>query len=617
MHLAQLGTGDHLAHYRIDELVGRGGTGEVYRAFDLRLERWVAVKVLAPAVAADDRSRESFLRESRLAASLDHPNVLPIYEAGDADGRLYIAMRYVDAPDLRGLLRQSAPLDAERTLELLGPVGSALDAAHARGLVHRDVKPGNVLIASEQGSEAIEHVYLSDFGLAALATESSESGLFTGTAEYAAPELLTRGSVSGRTDEYALACVLFECLTGEPTFVGESVMAVLWGHVNDPVPSARARNPVLPARLDHVFEKALAKDPAKRYSSCRMLLDATREVLGLSGPQVRTNRRRAAFHALVALSGVAAAAASLAWLARDESAGSPPAGRGAIVAIDPAGAKVSTHSSVAGRLSAIAATEDAVWAADAGASAVRRIDADTGDVMTSSAHGVPTDIDAAGPRVVAANGEDGTVALFDAASGHFDAVVQLGAFGYGGATIVSDGRWAWVANGRLVTRVNLLTESVDDRVLLPATRHDEAHEDMSATGVALGEGALWVTGDALDPTLWRVEPEALRVTATIPLPFIPGAVAEGEGVVWVANQLDDSVTRVDASSGRVGPTIPVGREPIAIATGEGAVWVANALDGTVSQLDPRTNRVVATRRVGETVEDVTVGGGTVWVATQR
>ena len=204
-----------LAGYRIERLLGRGGMSSVYLAEHLRLHRKVALKLMAPELADDDRFRERFLRESQLAASLDHPNVVPVYDADESGGVLYIAMRYVEGTDLRELLRRSSPLPPARAVAIVGQAAAGLDAAHRRGLVHRDVKPGNILIGED------DHVYVSDFGLTKQA--SSQSGLtatgqLVGTVDYVAPEQIQGEPVDGRADVYALACVLYETLVGAKPF---------------------------------------------------------------------------------------------------------------------------------------------------------------------------------------------------------------------------------------------------------------------------------------------------------------------------------------------------------------------------------------------------------------
>jgi serine/threonine protein kinase len=209
-----------LSAYQVEELIGRGGMGEVYLARDPRLDRPVALKVLGADLAGDERFHERLLRESRLAAGLDHPNVVPIYEAGEAEGRLFIAMRYVDGVDLRTLLRRQGALAPERALALAGQVAGALDAAHARGLVHRDVKPSNVLVDDPGGRD---HCYLADFGLTQSASDRGPAdGSLMGTLDYVAPEQIRGDEIDGRADQYALACLLFECLTGSLPFRRDS-----------------------------------------------------------------------------------------------------------------------------------------------------------------------------------------------------------------------------------------------------------------------------------------------------------------------------------------------------------------------------------------------------------
>src|SRR5512144_1933312 len=225
--------GTEIAGYRIESLIGRGGMAFVYRAQDVRLDRWVALKVLTPALGSTAQFRERFVRESRLAAALDHPHIVPIYEAGEADELLYIAMRYVAGGDLHGLVERQGPLTLAAATAILSQVAAALDAAHSRGLVHRDVKPHNILIASQVGL-AGPHVYLSDFGLTKQTASGStvtRFGQLIGTMNYAAPEQIASRSVDGRADVYALGCVAYRCLTGTVPFVRDDEAALLWAHM--------------------------------------------------------------------------------------------------------------------------------------------------------------------------------------------------------------------------------------------------------------------------------------------------------------------------------------------------------------------------------------------------
>jgi DNA-binding SARP family transcriptional activator/tRNA A-37 threonylcarbamoyl transferase component Bud32 len=273
--------GTELAGYRIEALLGRGGMAAVYLATHLHLKRKVALKLLAPDFSEDDLFRARFLRESELAASIDHPNVIPIYDAGEAGGLLYLAMRHVEGTDLARVLEQEGRIPAGRALALLRGVAEALDAAHARGLVHRDVKPANVLIALDPAADPPEHVYLADFGLTKPSEDRglTQTGHFVGTADYVAPEQIAGRPPEAAADVYALGCVLFECLTGEPPFRRGSLMATLYSHVNDPPPSASERNAELPEEIDAVIARALAKGPRERYASCRELIAAARAVL--------------------------------------------------------------------------------------------------------------------------------------------------------------------------------------------------------------------------------------------------------------------------------------------------------------------------------------------------
>jgi predicted ATPase/class 3 adenylate cyclase len=274
--------GSRLAGYLLEEQVGEGGMAVVFRARDERLDRLVALKVLSPALAADADYRQRFLRESRAAAAVDDPHIIPVYEAGEAGGVLFIAMRYVPGRDVRTLLRREGTLSAGRAAAIISAVASALDAAHAAGLVHRDVKPANMLMDARPGRP--DHVYLSDFGLskpALAATGLTHTGQFLGTLDYVAPEQLGGQPVDGRSDQYALACAAFELLAGSPPFHREDGLAVMYGHISQPPPPLTSQRPDLPAAADQVLARALAKAPAERYATCCDFADALRGSLGL------------------------------------------------------------------------------------------------------------------------------------------------------------------------------------------------------------------------------------------------------------------------------------------------------------------------------------------------
>jgi serine/threonine-protein kinase len=298
--------GTEIAGYRVLEQIGHGGTSVVYLAEHVRLGRKAALKLLAPGFGDADFS-DRFVRESQLAAGIDHPAIVPVYDAGEAGGALYIAMAHVDGSDLRALLAAEGPLSPRRALRILGQVASALDAAHARGLVHRDVKPANILVGAD------DRAFLSDFGaVKELAGAGlTRTGAFLGTIEYCAPEQIEGRALDARTDVYALACVLYESLAGEAPFHRASEVAVLNAHLHAAPPALHKTRPELPEALDRVLAKALSKSPLDRYASCGELVAAAKEALA-PPPHVRAGRLWVSLAALVA---VALAGAGLGWLA--------------------------------------------------------------------------------------------------------------------------------------------------------------------------------------------------------------------------------------------------------------------------------------------------------------
>jgi Protein kinase domain len=283
---ARIGT--QLGPYRLEDTVGRGSMGVVYLARDLRLDRPVAVKVMAPELADDASFRERFEREARMAAAIDHPNIIPVYDTGEQDDVLYLAMRYVQGTDLRTLLVQAGALPPDRTVDITRQVASALDAAHREGLVHRDVKPANILLAPGTGSGEIDHVYLTDFGLTKQFAQAGRgltaTGQFVGTIDYVAPEQVEGQPVDGRADEYSLACVTFECLTGHPVFGERTEVAALVAHVHQPPPPVTSLRPDLPAAVDSVLARGLAKSPAERFDTSSDFVLAVRDALAAPQP---------------------------------------------------------------------------------------------------------------------------------------------------------------------------------------------------------------------------------------------------------------------------------------------------------------------------------------------
>src|SRR3954451_9239655 len=280
----EISAGTEIGGYRIVNLLGQGGMGVVYLADNLRNGQRVALKLLTPDLARSSGFRERFSREANYASSLRHPNVLEVYDAGEQDGVLYIAMQYVEGEDLKALLSREGRLDGRRTVGILGQVASAVDAAPSTGLMHRDIKPGSVMIAAGQP----EHCFLTDFGLSkspsADAIALTAQGEVVGTIDYTAPELVLGKDADSRLDVYSLGCLFYECLAGQPPFPKERDVEVLYAHIQDPPPRVSAVRPDLPPALDDVIVKAMAKKPEDRFPTCSAFIDAARTIVGEPAP---------------------------------------------------------------------------------------------------------------------------------------------------------------------------------------------------------------------------------------------------------------------------------------------------------------------------------------------
>ena len=274
--------GDEFAGYRLVSLIGHGGMSIVYKAEHIGLERTVALKLLSPQLSEDEGFRERFQRESKVAAALEHPNIIPIYEAGDDNEVFYIAMRYVEGADLKTRLKEDGPLDTQQLVSLISQVAAALEAAHEKGLIHRDVKPANILIARGAGMEGSDHAYLSDFGVAknTAAAGFTKTGLFVGTADYASPEQIEGKPLDGRADIYSLGCVTYEALTATPTYAKDSEVAMMYAHLLEPPPRLTEKRPDLPPEIDDVIAKAVAKSKEDRYARPTDFAVALRQAVG-------------------------------------------------------------------------------------------------------------------------------------------------------------------------------------------------------------------------------------------------------------------------------------------------------------------------------------------------
>jgi hypothetical protein len=574
---APISPGAIFGGYRVESLVARGGMGVVYRALDISLQRPVALKLIAPEFAEDERFRARFLLEPRLAASLDHPSVVPIYEAGEREGRLYLVMRWVEGTDLRRLLEADGTLDPERAIATLIQVADALDATHRRGLVHRDVKPANILL-DEDG-----HAYLTDFGITKqLEGDTTDGGGIVGTTDYVAPEQIRGEELDGRTDSYALACVLYECVAGSPPFRRATEAETLWAHLREPPPPLREH----PA-LDGVMRQALAKEPDERPASCTELVRAAGTALGLA-PSALGERRISRAAALLLAGAVLLAAASALAAIRSAGGDSEP-GRGP--ALD-----VATNS-------------------------VAALDAEGGVTLAAPLPGRPTDVAGAGETAWVSTVDSTSVTGVSARTRSISRTVPLS----GRADAVAAARGSvWVVDARrgVVSRIEPGYERVTHRVRYRPSRNTGrpvGHLQAARASIAVGEGPLWLADHRrgllrIDAGLRRAEP--VRVDRQL------DAVAAGAGGVWAIGSRSDTVVRLDARTGSVADTIrlpePAGggsQFPIAIAVAPRAVWVLNGDTASVVRIDPASASVVATIPLAadRVPSDIAASGETAWV----
>ncbi len=625
----ELRPGDEFAGHRIESVAGRGGMGVVYRAIQLDLERAVALKLIAPSLAQDPAFRERFVRESRAAAAIDHPHVIPIHYAGESEGTLFIAMRHVEGPDLRTLVRAQTRLAPERAARIAAQIGAALDAAHAGGIVHRDVKPENVLIG------AGEHAYLTDFGLTKRLESSAAPtrvGGWVGTLGYVSPEQIRGERVDARADVYALGCLLVFALTGHAPFRREGDEATLWAHLSEPPPRPTAEVSGLPAELDEVVARALAKDPAERFQSAGDLGRAALTAVGVEPPRSeRTVATGAAAPRPAGEDGEATRPSPPVELTTPEPT-PPTAGHalGAPTRRAPLGPRRGPRAGGGHRgddpraaqrrraaLAVLAAS--ALAAAAVTAALVASGGGDEGSAPRASGSGSTA---AQAARTVQVGGRPNAVVLAGGlawvlrspqdrlATIDLSTAKQTPAHpqvGVAPSAAAAGFGVLWVSSPTLRRLIPIGLRSQRQNgaaIALPAGR---------PVSVATGSGAVWVgmrgRGRA---SVVRIDPQTRSITQVITIQRGVQAIAAGGGFVWVVERDKRVVERIAVSDGSV-RKIVVSAGPEAIAYGAGAAWVTNGVAGTVTRIDAASLGSEEIK-VGDGPAGIAVDASGVWVA---
>jgi YVTN family beta-propeller protein len=594
--------GSEIAGYRIEELIARGGMGVVYRATHLGLERPVALKVIARELVDRRGFRERFLRESRLAARLEHPSVVPVYDSREAEGELLVIMRLIEGGDLRQLIDREGPLPPRRAINLLAQVADALDAAHAAGIVHRDVKPHNILVEGDRA-------YLSDFGLAKAVDESgaASTASVVGTAQYMSPEQWRGDSIGPAADVYSLGCVLYESITGIAPFEREEA--------DTP--------PEMPNGVDEAIRRAVAKDPAARYRTAGALITAARAAEGSEvRPTAVLSRDRSERTTVPNPSRTFVGrlgGRAIAWLASGVVILVAAIAAAALfLVLGSDGPEVSDPVRVGTPPLRIAAGQQAVWVSSERDGTLTRLDPETGEAIGRPrrlGEGI-AGVAVGGKWLWATNPRRGQVLRLDPHSGRVLKTIEVR--GKPGPIALGGGR-VWVADesGRGITAVNAEGGRVHRQGLPPqaprlrlaygahglwvtnaeagTVRRLDPNRSLTAepirvgrgpAGVIVADGFVWVA-NSRSGTVSKVDPSLRDVVTTIEVGGHPGGIDTGTSTLWVADTEDDTVSRIDLESGEIdGDPVAVGPQPGAVAVGGDAVWVANNGDGTVTRIEP-------------------------------
>jgi streptogramin lyase len=618
--------GSEFAGHRIEAVLGEGGMGVVYLARHLALDRDRALKVLAPALSGDERFRARFQRESRLAASIEHPNVIPVHEAGEEQGHLYLSMRLVEGRDLRDLVAEGGPLTPQATAEILDAVAGGLGAAHAAGLIHRDVKPANVLVG--EGRDA-GRVFLTDFGISRTARAGetvTRTGEIIGTADFVSPEQIAGEPVDERADIYALGAVVHFALTGSVPFPRETELATLFAHANAPRPRPAELRSDLPLALDSVVARAMAINPDDRFATAGELATAYDRALegietkplarppAAEDPSPARDLRRWARPLAVAAAVVLAGAGVTALLVAggDEDDGGSGGGTSRSEASAPRTetVEIGADSAPVG----ITVGELRTWVAARDGSLVIGLERNDPAEADMEQIGVPSPVSVAqgGGSIWAISATQDVLYRLDPAIGERSEIQLPGGASPSDIAFSGDDT-VWITlegTGRLA-RYDAGAQSLEFVTVCEEPR-----------AVATGEGAVWIvcTGDN---ALAKVDPVALeRVGANVELDSQPTDVDAGEGAVWVTDNQAATLTRVDP--GAADEPAQIDGEPVAglnrprgVKAGMGAVWVANAGDGTVLRYDPGSLTPIGEPiDVGEEPADIALGAGRAWTADQ-
>lgn len=666
--MADLEVGSVLGGLRIDAVAGQGGMGVVYRATQLALNRAVAVKVVAPALADDPEFRERFKRESELAASIDHPHVVPVLHAGEEDGRLYVAMRYVEGTDLRQMIVRDGRIAPALAATIVDQVAGALDAAHARGLVHRDVKPANILVAERPDGSV--HAYLTDFGLtkqAAGADGLTRAGTVLGTMDYISPEQLDGRPVDARADIYALGCVFYQALTGRVPFPRDTDAAKMWAHVQQAPPRLAEVAPDLPAELDTVLQRAMAKDPADRFGTAgefgraAVAAAAGRALTAPSGWPVAPDSSPTAFvaHAPPYAPGqhsgpqsgpqyATPLAAATRWAPPPQPGAAWPPGPaahpGAIPATPPKRSKVPLVIGIVAVAAVVALIGGIVVFAGGGQDTPPPPPAAAGTVIGSpiTVGAEPLDIEDGGGFLWTANSGADTISKITPSTGRSEQItvggvpIQLG---------VDQGAvWVWNYSDS-ITRVDIATGAVSDPITTGTA---------TITSIAVGGGYVWVSHEN-EGTVSRVNMQTLQVEGEpTKVGTKPVSMVVDDGLVYVVNTADHTISTLDAATGQVLGTplaveqaeggiladdnvlyigtvddvTPVDRRSFVIGTPipvkggslfavrDGAAWITYPFENQLRRIDVRTlaDRGTPVTGVGKGAGDIHVDSeGTVWI----